>query len=301
MTTLPEQIRDILAEKNEGVDWFRVVGRWPRLYYTQPCFMSHVSWTALKGDWRYVLDSHLIKFMGQRATPGMIAREYLALKYKLPLKARGAQIVDAREYRSVPLYASRGEYGYGFYLDLKAAYWNLMLAAGWDVDYRPLKYLGTGTPPDDFPLPNHKVARNALASVGVSSDLMMWDGFKILSIKAGNRYRNRLLQAFILDTLNGIAFDMVLAGAVYVNTDGYIIPAERYEAAADALNAWGLPWSVKAQGDVSVFGVGSYQVGEAKTKHIWHAAQDVAKIDGQHADFLRKRVRWAAERRGIKP
>lgn len=295
-TRMSREIGAIIQEKNEGVDWYRIE-KWPRLYYTHPCYMSHVSWMAVKGDWRYVAASHYIKFEGTHATPGMIAREYLTLKYKLPLRARGAQIQDAREYRSVPLLASRGNHGYCFYLDLKSAYWNIMLALGWDVDYRPLKYVGLGTPPDDFPLPTHKVARNALATVGVSSDLSMWTGFSIKVIKAGNRFRNRLLQAAILDTLNGIAYDMVLAGAVYIHTDGYIIPEASYDKAKKALDEWGLPWDVKAHGETTIYGTGSYRVGDKQTKHLWDTGQDFAKVDGEHADFLRKRIRWAIERR----
>lgn len=290
-------VRAALVEKNQGVDWYLIKDKWPRLYYTHPCFLSHVSWTAVAGDWRYVDPSQYVQYMGIHATPGMIAREYLNLKYKLPLRARGVQIEDARNIRSAPLLSNRGAHGYCFYLDLKAAYWNIMNIGGWDVDYRPQKYLGLGVSPRDFPAPKIKTARNALASVGVSSDLQLWTGFKVETLKVGNRYKNRILTAFILDVLNSIAYDMALIGAVYVNTDGYIVKLADYENAASVLNAWGLPWSVKSQGETTVYGVGSYEVGEVKTKHLWASGHDFAKIDGEHADFLRPRMKWAIARR----
>lgn len=294
---MPWAVRDAIKEKNEGVTWYLIKDKWPRLYYTQPCYLANTSWTACAGDWRYVDPGQYVNYHGVHATPGMIAREYLNKRYKLPLRARGAQIEDARMMRSAPLLANVGEQGYCFYIDLKAAYWNLMLAGGWDVDYRPQKYLGLGVPPSDFPAPKIKTARNALASVGSSNELQMWTGFKVVQIQAGNRYKNRVLTAFILDALNGIAYDMALLGAVYVNTDGYILPANNFDAAAAKLNEWGMPWAVKAQGETTVYGVGSYQVGETRTKNLWGTGHDFAKIDGAHADFLRPRLRWAIDRR----
>lgn len=286
-----------IEEKNQGVDYY-LIKRWPRLAYTQPCYMGSTTWTALKMDWRYVNPAHYVRIGNQHATAGMVAREYLAWKFKLPLKARGKQINDAEQYRCAPLYASVGRHGDCFYLDLKAAYWSIMNAIGWDVDYRPLKYLGLGTPVNDFPLPKHKIARNSLASVGLTGDMQIWSGFRVVSKKMGNRFKNRILNAAIMDILNSIAYDVLLTGGVkYVNTDGYIVAHHSFDDATAVLDSYGLPWSVKHSGDTEVFGIGSYRVGEHSTKMQWATGRDFVKIDGQHADFWRKRLPWALGQR----
>lgn len=283
------EIRDAINASNEKKT-VRLVKEWPDLRMTPPANLGAHSWSGLGGDWRWIHVDGYVNFYGAWATAGQIAREYLYQNYTLPLRASGAQVRSAEEHRQPPLYASVGKWGDGAYIDLKSAYWNIMLTVGWDVDYMAGKYIGRGVPPWSFPLPHNKQARNALLGCTYGGDMTIWTGEEIIYKKAGNRLKNKLLHAVTMDILNGIAYEMIMVGAKYVNTDGYIVPYNRIDEAQAVIEAWGLPSAVKAVGEVEVFGVSSYAVGDYRTKYQWQNAPDFANVNPVNPDWLRDRL-----------
>lgn len=302
MDALTLAMKTAIDKANEGKD-VRLMRQWPNLLKVEPCFMGAHSFSALSKKWRWIHVNGYLNFEGSWATVGQIAREYLAAKFKLPVRATRVAIESAKMKRQPPIYASVGEVGYAAYIDLKAAYWSIMNIVGWNCDYRAGKYLGRGEPVTDFPLPNNKQARNAIFGATFAGDTMVWDGTRIVRKNIPNRFVNNILQAAVYDILNGIAHDMIVrAGARYVNTDGYIIPIDNLEVAEDVCKSWGLPYSIKAVGEATVYGIASYVVGDKKTVHQWKNAPDYANVNPVELNWLRYTVnRLSYMSRIVKP
>lgn len=210
---------------------------------------------------------------GLLETPPNLARSYLFEKYKLSPRISRVQFdATVESLRQMPNYAAPGEFDYGFYVDIKGAYWSIMNIVGWDVDYWPGKWLADGTPPDDFPLPDHKTARSCLYSAGAISEIPYYDpAFKskgkdnaIDTFKNGNPLVNPQLAKLTSDVLNSIASQAIDAGAVYCNTDGFIAPNERVAGhIVHIIRNWGLEAGIKAEGAGGVKGAGAYKVGDS--------------------------------------
>lgn len=243
-------------------DWFPVT----RL--TERTVLGSFVWTQSSSKVKWMLKRHAVDIGAGFCTPGDIARDYLAVKFgKRRPRISTPQYEDCVKIkRSAPLAALPGEYD-GIYMDLKSAYWSILKVTGWDVEYRPGRYLGVGQDVRDFPAGHIKLARNCLVSCGLPSQLRIWTGSDLAWVKTPNRFINLMLWALVQDVLNGIAYDMVhFAGAVYVHTDGYIIPADREADAHNVAEAWGLPLGEKARGPTIVRGVGEYHIGDIHSR-----------------------------------
>ncbi len=204
-------------------------------------------------------------------TPPNIARTYLFNKYKLSPRISRIQFdASVESLRQMPNYAKPSNFDHGFYIDIKSAYWSIMNIAGWDVDYYPGKWLSDGTPPDDFPFPEHKTARSCLYSAGAMSSIPYYDPaykskgkeFPIDTFENGNPLINPGLCKLTSDVLNSIATQAIQAGAVYANTDGFIAPNEKIAGhIVHIIMNWGLEARVKAEGKGGVKSAGAYKVG----------------------------------------
>lgn len=210
----------------------------------------------------------LIPLNGVSETPSAIARDYLVIKYGSGPKVHHYQAEILKEAKKgAPQYSKPIKYNHGFYIDLEATYWSIMLRTGWDVDYWPGRWLRPGTPPEDFPFPEKKLARNCLVSAGVSNKVPIYKmpDEEVVTVPHGNQVMNYSLFVLINDLLNCIAGEVKEVGAVYVNSDGYIAPNPETAARIfEVLNTWGLPARVKAEGYGGVTGPGVYKVGKVE-------------------------------------
>lgn len=262
-----------------------------------PAFIGSFAWTSVAIKTKWIIKRTAIKLDELYLTPADVARDYIALKYE-GQKRR----VTTLQYesiikipRSAPLYAIPCVMDDAVYIDLKSAYWSLVSAFGWDVDYMPNRWIKTRSFCFDFPLPENKMSRNCLVSVGLARKSNMWTGEKMVQIKASNKLINIMLWSFVQDVLNGVADDLVNLGAVYVHTDGYIVPAHLETVAREKINEWGLISAVKARGYTVISGVGNYKVGEYETQNYKVRVKPrlFQKINPVYTDWLRDRVgRW---------
>lgn len=239
--------------------------------FSDPLYLGSFSWTANTRRCKWISYPHARDIgAGVWVTPGDIARDYLALKYadrriRMTTDQYNACIKDERR---VPLYAKPGTlYDGAVYFDLTGAYWQIVRAVGWDVDYLPGEYLGRNSDMCDFPFRFEKLARNCLVSIGLSKESNLWTGSEhgaqIKFIKHKNRFTNKVLWRLVCDVLNGVATDVLKAGARYVHTDGYIVSGTQAQAVCEAIAEWGLQFGVRFDGAFgTVRGVGSYQVGD---------------------------------------
>lgn len=257
------------------------------------------TYTHTYPDWkiRQIRRDVSLNLFGSPQSPTELTRDYLTSKYTKPLRATGEQMRAFEIERPWPYHAEAGIYPDMVYVDLKSAYWSIVQAVGWDVEYLPGGYLGVRSDMTDFPLPGHRASRNALVSVGKTSGAVMWTGSEYIKPNGGNRLKNLGLFSLVMDVLNGLAFDIMRLGAVYIHTDGYIIPASCLPAAYDVIESWGLVGRVKHEGDAVVYGVGSYSMGGHKTDRTTHTIHEQrTKITPHNSEWLKKSFRWAAER-----
>lgn len=213
---------------------------------------------ALKTKWYYKPLCLLTD--GGWTTPGDIARDYVALKYpERRIKCTSSQWNACVNNKGIPpLYCKPGSLENGIYLDLRSAYWQIVRSVTWAVDYNPHRYIGTNGDMLDFPYSNEKLARNCLVSIGLSGSMSLWTGTDMVYQKKPNRFINLILWRLVQDVLNAVACDMIEIGAVYVYSDGYILPADVEGLAFEILAEWGLEGRIKKHGAVDVRAPNSY-------------------------------------------
>lgn len=270
----------------------------PPEHIDETCFVGGFSISTVKSMKRYIKTPSCIAVDGCVETPSALARDYLTIKYGTGPRVSHEQFVGIMAgLMDAPLYAAPGKFDSGFYVDIKACYWSIMNVAGWNVDYWPRKWLSKATPPNDFPWPRHKVARNTLVSIGRMSDASMWSPEKkYFDVRLGNRLANMQLARLIADVLNSIAYRAKKAGAIYVNNDGYIAPNNKVASAiCDIIRDWGLEPNFKGHGGGEVRGPGSYKVGRLKSKVVLDKPTAINKIERVHYDkWLQKKFSYLA-------
>ena len=258
------------AEKRLSGKSFELVTELPVPHTLERGVLSGVTWlgTYTVHDARryWFAEKQAIASGGLVWSPGQFARDWLKTHKLKPAKAFSQQLMEFG-YHTMPLVAKPGRYKDHAYVDLKSAYWQIINVMGWNVDYWPGLWLRSGRPCTDFPLPGHKQARNALVGAAImrGSTRVWWQG-RYQWRKMGNPYRNQVLWAAIQDVLHSVAWYTVTeCDAVYVNTDGYIVPAQKVDQLMDWLRWNGLDAAIKKEGDATINGVGDYRIGDYKT------------------------------------
>lgn len=220
---------------------------------------------------RRLIKDTLVLEANVRETPTAIARDYLTMVYKQGPRVTHRQMAKIEKCPPPPNVARPSKFAHGYYVDIEACYWNIMLITGWNVDYNPGVWLSPGRPPYDYPFPDHKQSRNSLASAGRVAAIPRYNPRKLPKnpydeIQPGNRLRNMQLNRLIHDTVNGIGWQCLQAGAIYINNDGMIAPGRKVaEACQQIITDWGLTARIKAEGSGDVRASGTYRVGSMET------------------------------------
>lgn len=265
----------------------------------EPMFLGSFTWTCQQSKWKIIRENAAISTPGGWASPAELARNYVSVKYPKRRRVTTEQYHEVMKPRSQPLLAIPGTYGDCLYLDLKSAYWSIMKIIGWDVEYFPGRWLGVKSDVTDFPFQEYKLARNSLVSVGLVGKANYWTGEQLVSVRKSNGLVNMVLWSAVQDVLNGIALDMERAGAIYINTDGYIFRRENAPLAYEVAESWGLELGIKEEGAADVLAAGTYSIGMKKNRRIqmikptYH--RKIAEVDNA---FLRPRIaRFALHRK----
>ncbi len=278
---------------------------------------------AILGSYSYTLQVNRIRLLRMfslieldealQETPSAIARDYLILTYRRSPKILHTQAIEigawddpdeeelARKHlKPFPLYAAPRKYENGFYIDIRSTFWSILQVAGWNVDYYPNEWLAKGKPPSDFPFPDHKQARSCLVSVARPGFIQCWDPNgktpkdKFPTIRATSPIVNLSISKLISDVLNSIAQTAVELGAIYANTDGYIVTTERQAAeVSQMVMDWGLTPRLKAEGRGAVKGTGSYKVGQMVS--VPYSARGVAPAEVRNL-YAPDYSRWLQKR-----
>lgn len=284
----------------ELVDEFPPLTRIP-----QRVILGSFSWAIPGMKLKLLQRANAVNIGAGYCTPADIARDYITLKYpNRRVRCTRSQYAECVAIRKqTPVYCKPCHLEYGYYVDVKSAYWSIVETVGWDVNYLPGRFLGVNSNNDDFPFPLMKMARNCLVSVGLPGPMRIWTGEKLVTQNKGSKFVNLILWRLAMDVLNGVARDAIDAGAVYAYTDGFIVPYDKLDAVSDAVSAWGLDVGVKHEGEVHVKAPAGYKFfGRYETKAYKRFRHEidsstVYKPDGE---FLRWRFAKFAEAASIR-
>lgn len=313
MQTIPEEstltleqvmmLAQMEANETERLDGWTVelIDRFPSIYdIDERAILGSFSWTLMKSRRKLIIAKEAVMLGRMYVTPADIARAYLRVKFpnRKP-RMTGFQAREFVDFRSQPpLYCTPCNISDALYIDLKSAYWNIVQAIGWDVEYLPSRFMGAGKPASDFPFAWHKMARNCLVSCVMPSSMTVWTGTRLVNQKGRNPFLNLMLWGAVCDVLNGIAVDAIKAGAVYVYTDGYIVPSNRYEDVFEAISRWGFPFGIKHSGKCEVLAPACYKFPDKRTK-TFGAGRPIhyEHIIDRGGEWLRPRFRSFIESR----
>lgn len=267
------------------------------------CVIGSMIITSQEIKHRIIQEKNAIPFAGTYASPSDLARLYLNLRWKNAKRRITSK--QWREFyqthRSTPLYVHPCHLDHAYYIDIRSAYWTILRAVGWDVDYQPMGWLRVVDPltVNDFPFPAQKMARNCLVSLAADGTRVMqiWDGQGIRYQKGGNPLVNKMLYAFVCDVLNTVASECIAAGAVYAFTDGFICDAKHVEAIDAIIRSWGFDASIKHRGPCDVSGVGAYSFPDYTTmKFRRQAMRPMSKIASVSAAWLKPRFKHFSDK-----
>jgi hypothetical protein len=269
-----------------------LVNQWfPITELDKPTIIGSFAWTQSATRTKWIHTQHAVLGGGGWTTPADLSRDYLAVKYKDRRVRANTKQYEAVSLvkRQAPLAALPGQYD-AVYLDLVSAYWSILEVIGWDVDYSPGRFLGVRSSVGDYPYQHVKLSKNCMVSCALPGNMRLWTGKTMLFEKKRNKFINMVMWACVMDVLNGIAHDMIhKAHAVYVHTDGYIIPMEYERVAYEVADEWGLVVREKGKGQGEVRGIGDYTVGDRSTKvHRIAKPHKFYKINPHGGEWLKR-------------
>lgn len=292
------EVWERVREKSSAYDETDVVTAFPPLHHfgKAPVWVGGFSRAIPTLKWRLIHADALCTEGDIQATPTQLTRAYLDVTFPDQLRAKKKQLDFWLPRRSQPMYTEPGKYNREMvYLDLKSAYWSIVKVIGWDVDYFPgmlVRRRGC----DDFPFGANRLARNSLVSMGLPSKGFLYVDGRLISIPHAWKVNIGLWSA-VQDILHGVADEMIKrAGAVYVNTDGYILPGENEAIAREIGAEWGLAMTEKNRGRATVYGVGAYSIGGKICSTHKRFAPSVQEVYPRYRDRLKRYFRMLADR-----
>lgn len=286
-----EQIRDLYYARLEKYGSMKLAPSVSLEMATTPVYVGSQSLSALDQSERII--SNHIRLAEMQEIPPVFTRLYLQSKYDYKRPVSTWQLERFKDKRP-PLYANPVT-GEMVYIDITSAYWQIVSAYGWDVDYAPGRGIAQKSTMEDFPLPDNRLARNSLVTAGLPAMVSIYNPHTeaYYSKKIHNPLINLGLYALVMDVLNGVAWDMIdHAKALYVHTDGVIVHMDRVAQAEEVMNAWGLKYKIKASGRGHVKGVGCYAIEDYWTKG-YHKRREAAFLGGIRPPDA---IRWLRDR-----
>lgn len=300
-----DKIEAVCSEKYSGYT-VHLLDRWPPMSEIDcECIIGSMVMTSQTTKQRWMLKHNAIPFAGTWVTSADLARSYLNVKFKD--KKRRITTIQWKDFyntkRSMPLSAYPVKFEMGHYIDIRSAYWTILRAVGWDVDYMPQQWLSVkdDLTVNDFPFAHDKMARNCLVSLAAdgSRTMRVWTGNELHFRKAGNGLVNKMLYSLVCDVLNSVADECLRHGAVYSFTDGFICADDKVGEIDQIIGSWGLSSSIKYSGECEIKGAGAYKFGTFATKKFYRqTGHGFHKVNPVYPVWLKKRFSHFARKYG---
>ena len=234
----------------------------------------------------------VVKMTFGEAARTELKREWPELK-RVGWPARLISLFD-----KTPPFACLCQYsGEVFHFDLIGAYWQIYRELWLDVAY-PRGMGRKGLYELSCRVGRHKGVRNAVMGAIRARYASAWHGWQYSRLTVKNNFLSPCLWATVMDILHELAGLAIDCGAIYVATDGFIIPAGLSGAAesfSEVLSGFGLEYRVNVA-DCRIIGWGNYRVGEKKTasfsRGLWPEFKQVMNVNytggNKTLDFLAK-------------
>ena len=232
-------------------------------------------------DERFILDEYAVTIDGETDTPGHHFSKILEA-VSFPKKTGYSDTV------SYPYYAKPCLYPYGFYVDIRKAFYQIANIYGLETSHSEGRYMAFGNtkPPEIFA--SSKIMRALLVSgTHKTSTLQEWKNGQLTSRQFPNRNYAPMLQRAILSTLHAISYSL-RKWILYCHTDGFITGYRNIDRVTKYLEQRGVEYSIKAEGIVQIYGVGSYRIGNTRTVTNHNQKQEHTNITGINADWWLK-------------
>ena len=251
--------------------------------------LSGTVWSALRrARWIIAQEVHV----AYGVTYIDLARSWIELNTRLPLRRKH---VDNPLLRApVPLAARVGRYDDCVYVDIKSTYRRILELVGYDVEYRAEKWLSQGNARTGLDeLPKISYASIVALSANWRKNIVRKTSIGLVNEKVHNKYANVCLYTLTRDVLHCVYSDVMRAGidVFYVNTDGYIVKNKDAQKICDILAEWGFEGRSKKEGDVRVYGTGTYAFGEEKPlrRIVFNHNVSTELADASFCSWLRTR------------
>lgn len=232
-------------------------------------------------------------------TPWDYAKAHLRAALRLTLGSRRKRF-STQDWEAMrrgaygPQYAVPGEYSDMAYVDVRGAYFTLYTMY-WATEYYPKRFLGKHAvlPLWHPELRDNKLARNALWGLARATRISLYTPNGEHHITAPHELSYPQMVLGTTDALHAVAHVAVRQfGAVYVMTDGYIVPHGVAGLFLDFLASMGLEGRVVEVGDAWVGGVGAYRIGVKASRRVQIAPRPVDTIRHSVAEWLLPRHKW---------
>lgn len=176
--------------------------------------------------------------------------------------------LEALKTSRPPQYAVAGVYKDMVYIDLNSAYYTVYIRF-LGIDFLPNRYFSV-RPMDVEPLfllREDKIARNSVFGFLRSEYGCVYSRNAVSFVRRGKGLFHPSLSLFTYELLSLLALELIeKCSAVYVNTDGYILPYKHLGEAMEIIRSYGFQAKVEDVGDADILGIGSYRIGGRKTK-----------------------------------
>lgn len=285
-------VDDLRKRLHDGALWEGFP--WASVAYSSPFKVT------LRGEGKAERYVSMLKTDSTGRTPWDYAKAHLKAAFRLifPLGKRRYNMEAWEAMRKgayAPQYAMPGHYPNMAYVDIRGAYYSLY-SIYWATEYYPKRFLGRYSV---FPLwhpelRENKLARNALWGIARATRITLYTrdkGLRVIVAPHSLSYPQAVLGT--TDVLHTIAHYAVHDfGAVYVMTDGYIIPRKNAGAFLNFLREMGVHGRIEEEGDAWIGGVGVYRIGAKASRRVARKPLAVDIIRHFVADWLMPRHKW---------
>lgn len=234
-----------------------IVDRFPSYFQFDECILGNFAYTTPKE--RYILNDYTVHYQGEIETPGYHFNQ-ICKDIRFPKKTT---YYDELSY---PFYAKPGKLPYGFYLDIRKAYYQIANVYGLECSHREGRYMAFGiTRPPEIMQENKLLRALLVSGTYKTSRMTKWKNHELQSITFPNSNYAPMLQRAIMATLHAFAA-LIREYSVYSHTDGFIVPYWKFDRVVRELDTRGIQYSIKGEGPVEIFNVGQYRIGDKTTK-----------------------------------
>lgn len=235
-----------------------IVNRFPEYFSFKHCVLGSYAYTTSTD--RYILNDYAIDYNGETETPGYHFNRAVQ-SVRFPKKTMYHDTLSY-PYKAIPC-----SLPYGFYVDIRKAYTQIANVFGLETSHREGRYCGYGQTLAPAITTDNKYARALLvAGTTKQSTITEWTKGELRTRKFNNRNYAPMLSRAILATLHAIQSD-VSPYTVYCHTDGFIVPFWHMERVCSILErVWSIEYTIKFEGATTIYGVGSYDCGEHRTR-----------------------------------